>query len=160
MIFAVYFAAWFAGHYFADHWVQNHRQAMTKGDPAAAGRSACMRHVLTLTATLAGFGLLAELATGIRPPWYAVLAGLAWNAVTHYWADRAAFHPGKDGRKVTLERIADALRKTDFWNLGKGTVKADGSPAPTLGTGAYALDQSFHVAMVFLAALLVQVLSH
>lgn len=159
MIFAVVFAALFAAHQFGDHWVQRHSEAQAKGAPSDHGRAMCASHVVWLTVTKAVFLLLAELATGIRPPWYAVALALVLDGLTHYWADRAAFHPDKRGRKVTLEELAHKLGKTGFWNLGKGAVDAEGKPVTSLGTGAYALDQSFHVLMIFIAALIVEVLS-
>ena len=158
MIFAVMFAAMFAGHSFGDHWVQTHKQAIAKGALGPAGRAACMRHVVGLTGTKMVFLLFAELATGVRVAWFALVLALAIDAASHYWADRAAFHPSKD-YAVTLEKLANLLNKGGFYRLGRGTVNADGQPAPTLGTGAYALDQSFHVAMLFVAALIMEALS-
>ncbi len=159
MIFAVTFAALFAAHSLGDHWVQRHGEALCKGAPSRAGRAACWRHVGGLTATKTVFLGLALLATGASVTWYAVAVALTLDAVSHYWADRAAFHADKAGRKVTLEALAHRMGKTAFWDLGKSGVDAEGRPAPSLGTGAYALDQSFHVAMVFVAALVLEFLS-
>lgn len=159
MIFAVTFAALFAAHQFGDHWVQRHGEALAKGAVGRPGRSACLSHVGALTATKAGFLALAMLATGIRPTGYAISAAVVLDAASHYWADRAAAHGSKGRTKVTLEALADRMGKTEFWNLGKSAVDATGRPAPSLGTGAYALDQSFHVAMLFVAALIMEALS-
>jgi hypothetical protein len=159
MIFAVTFAALYAAHTFADHWVQTHGQAQGKGAPDAWGRGSCLQHVLTLTAVKALFLGLVFWATGVQPPAWAAVLVLALDASTHYWADRAAFHPGKEGRMVTLEALAHRVGKHGFWILGRGTVDADGKPVATLGTGAYALDQSFHVVMLFVAALLLEVMA-
>ncbi|MEV4457349.1 DUF3307 domain-containing protein [Microbispora sp. NPDC049633] len=141
--FAAVFAALFAAHSFGDHWVQTHSQACRKGAPTAAGRLACLRHVATLTTTKA-FTLAAVAAvTGIALTPLMVLLGLTVDAVSHYWADR----------RVTLARLADALGKGDFYRMGAPRPGTD--DAPHLGTGAYALDQSWHVAWLFVAALLI-----
>lgn len=159
MIFAIVGLTLLFAHQFGDHWIQRHTEATAKGAPTDHGRAMCTRHVLNLTTTKAGFLVIVMLATGIRPSLWGVALALAVDGVSHYWADRAAFHTGKEGRRVTLEKLAHKMGKTDFWNLGKGTVNAEGKPVPSLGTGAYALDQSFHVLMIFIAALIVEVLS-
>lgn len=159
MLFAVTFAALFAAHSFGDHWVQRHGEALAKGAPGMVGIGACLRHVIHLTGTKAVFLMGAVLATGTAPVWWAAIIALAVDAASHYWADRAAFHPDKNGARVTLEALADRAGKRAFWGLGRGTVDAEGRPVPTLGTGAYALDQSFHVVMLFVAALIMEVLS-
>ena len=53
--------------------------------------------------------------------------------------------------------------KTEFLSLGTPAhpahpVTAEGTYAPTLGTGAYALDQSFHHLFLGVAALLIAAL--
>lgn len=159
MIFILTFIALYAGHQFADHWVQTHDEALAKGAPTLLGRLYCLAHVSSLTITKAAFLALAYAATGTWPPIWAAGLVLVLDGASHYWADRAAFHPGKEGRRVTLEALAHRMGKTAFWNLGKTAVDADGKPAASLGTGAYALDQSFHVACLFLAALLLEVLA-
>ena len=75
--------------------------------------------------------------------------GLAVNAVSHYAADRrrpllslaewlsATVIPGKDG----------------FWHLGAPRPGCDDNPC--LGTGAYALDQSWHIGWLFISALVI-----
>jgi hypothetical protein len=95
---------------------------------------ACARHVATLAVTKA-IGLAA------------VVLALALDALSHYWADR----------RSTLAWLADWLDRTvspgkaDFFRLGGPRPGRD--DAPHLGTGAYALDQSWHIGFVFLAAL-------
>lgn len=144
--FAASFAALYVGHSVGDHWVQSHNQARNKGAPTWAGRIACTTHVMTLTGTkLLALGLV-MLVTGLRPdgPW--MLAGLLVDAVSHYWADRAARWKDRPAETlVTLERLADRLGKADFYRLGAGH----------LGSGAHALDQSWHVAWLFIAALII-----
>ena len=142
--FAACFAALYAAHEVGDHWFQTHRQACGKGAAGWAGRVLCARHVATLTMTkAAALGLVTVvLGLGVHPVW--VLVGLGVDAVSHYWADR----------RWTLTALADWLGrwllpgKGDFVRLG------DGVAAPT-GTGAYALDQSWHIGWLFIAALIV-----
>ncbi|MEV0149141.1 MULTISPECIES: transcriptional regulator [unclassified Nonomuraea] len=131
--FAAVFAALYAAHSFGDHWVQTHRQACGKGAPGAAGRIWCARHVISLTITKLAALLAVTAVTGlnIHPAYMA--AGLGLDATSHYWADR----------RSTLQALAKQLDKADFYKLGEG-----------LGSGAYALDQSFHLLFLFIAALI------
>jgi len=140
--FAVVFAALYAAHQVGDHWVQAGRQAAGKGAAGWAGRLACARHVATLTAVKAASVALAVTVTGLRPAVAAVAAALALDAASHYWADR----------RITLRGMAYRLGKSEFYRLG---APRDGhDDAPHLGTGAYALDQSWHIAWLFIAALI------
>ncbi|SEG90968.1 hypothetical protein SAMN04489712_1282 [Thermomonospora echinospora] len=59
------------------------------------------------------------------------------DGISHYWADR----------RTTLLRLARLVGKGEFAELG------DGAAAPA-GTGAYALDQSWHIGWLFAAALI------
>lgn len=141
-VFAASFAALYAGHEFADHWVQSDRQAGVKGDRTAGGRRACAGHVATLTATKCLALLATNRITGLRLSPGRTLAALALDAATHYWIDR----------RFTLRGLAKALDpingKGGFYDAG------DGQAAPC-GTGAYALDQAAHIAMLWAAALLI-----
>lgn len=142
-VFAAIFAGLYAAHSFGDHWVQTHGQACGKGAPTRAGRLACARHVATLTLTKAVALGLVMLVTGFRldGPWLA--AGLLVDAASHYWADR----------RFTLAALAERLGKGDFYRMG--SPRPGTADAPHLGTGAYALDQSWHVLWLFLAALVI-----
>lgn len=142
--FAAVFAALYAAHALADHWIQTGRQAMTKGLPGWPGRRACAAHVATLTATMAA-ALGALVAAGAHLAPWPLVVGLAVNAVTHYWADR----------RTTLARLAAALGKAEFYRLGAPRPGRDDNP--TLGTGAYALDQAWHMAWLFAAALIIAI---
>jgi hypothetical protein len=141
--FAAVFAALFVAHQFADHWVQTHHQAQAKGAAGWTGRLACAGHVATYTATavvaLVVAGAVLDL--GLSVP--RVAAGLVVSAVTHYWADR----------RFTLAALAERLGKGGFYRLGAPRPGRDDNPG--LGTGAYALDQSFHIAFLFVAALVI-----
>ncbi|MEU9832732.1 transcriptional regulator [Streptosporangium sp. NPDC048047] len=141
--FAAVFAALFAARSVGDHWVQTHHQACAKGAPTAAGRLACAGHVLTLTVTKAAFLLAVQLVTGLQLALVAVYVGLAVDAASHYWADR----------RVTLAALAERLGKGGFYRLG--TPRPGTDDAPHLGTGAYALDQSWHIGWLFVTALII-----
>lgn len=161
--FAAVFVALFVAHQVADHWVQSSHQAGHKGREGWEGRLACAAHVAsyTLCTTLAVLGvwLLLDLPVTLG----GVILGQAISAVTHYWADRRA----------PLRNLAERLRLGGFYGLGAprpvrvlvvdehGHVAHDASgqpvtvpvDAPSLSTGAYALDQSWHYAWLFVAAL-------
>jgi hypothetical protein len=148
--FAATFVALYVAHEVGDHWVQTHHQACTKGGPGWAGRLACGRHVATLTLTKGVVLVPVALVLGLQVTVLGVLLGLGVDAVSHYWADR----------RSTLARLAKVCRKTEFHDLGtpdhpKHPVTATGAPAATFGTGAYALDQSWHMLWLLVAALLI-----
>jgi hypothetical protein len=151
VVFAVVFVAMYAAHEVGDHWLQTHSQAMSKGLPGWRGRGACARHVVTLTLVKAAAVAVAVAVLGLAVSPVAVTGALAADAVSHYWADR----------RVTLAALASWLGRTLV--PGKGDFYLMGAPrpghddAPHLGTGAYALDQSWHIGCLFLAALLASV---
>lgn len=148
--FAAVFVALYIAHTVGDHWVQSSCQAAHKGLPGWAGRLACGRHVLGLTITK---GLvLAPVALVLHLPVTALglVLGLGIDAATHYWADR----------RTTLAKLAKLCGKGEFLSLGTPAhpahpVTTEGTYAPTLGTGAYALDQSWHMLWLGVAALLI-----
>lgn len=149
-VFAAVFAVLYAAHSVGDHWAQTGGQAAGKGGTGAhtaAGRWACTRHVATLTATKAVFLAVAVAVLGLPLTPAAVAAGLAADAGSHWWADR----------RHTLAALAARLGKADFYSLGAPRFGRDDNPS--LGTGAYALDQSWHVGWLFVAALIVAGLS-
>jgi hypothetical protein len=138
------FAALFAAHQVGDHWLQTHGQALAKGGNGWTARAACARHVLVLVVVKAAALLAAFVVVGlpIQPGWWAV--GLGIDGVSHYWADR----------RTTLRRLAGLLGegKVTFFDLGAPRPGRDDNPS--LGTGAYALDQSWHVLWLFITALI------
>ncbi|MGW6420462.1 transcriptional regulator [Streptomyces sp. NPDC055055] len=147
--FAALFAALFIAHSVGDHWVQSSCQAATKGLPGWPGRLACARHVATLTATKGLILAPVILALGLSVTALGVAAGLTADALSHYWADR----------RTTLAKLANRCGKAEFYALGTPAhpahpVTANGTPAATLGTGAYALDQSWHMLWLGVAALI------
>lgn len=119
-------------HQVADHWVQTGHQAAHKGLPGCPGRIACVTHVATYTATTAAVVALlwAVLDLDISPLGF--VAGQLVSAITHYWADR----------RFTLAALCEELGKGEFYRLGMPRPLRDDNPS--LGTGAYALDQSWH----------------
>jgi len=141
--FAAYFAALFAAHQVADHWIQTEHQAAVKGQSGWVGRLACGAHVLTYTLTaVAAIGAMAVVCD-LDPSLWRIAAGLAVSAVTHYIADR----------RTPLRKLAAAAGHTSFFALGAPRPGRDDNPS--LGTGAYALDQSYHVGWLFAAALII-----
>lgn len=156
LVFAAVFAALYAAHQVGDHWPSTNRGALYKGmrraDALAAGLHrhtgprACAMHVASYTAT--GVLFLAALVwrTGLDVDLWRTLAGLTVSALTHYWADR----------RYTLKWLCDRLAwigKDRFYALGAPRPGHDDNP--TIGTGAYLLDQSFHIFWLFIAALIV-----
>jgi hypothetical protein len=166
-------------HEVADHWIQTDYDAQHKGLTAEiaierglspwAGRRACATHVATYTLTTSAFVGLSWLLMGlhIHVGWF--VAGQLISAVTHYWADR----------RFTLAALCERLGKGNFYRLGMPreitayteivTIDKEdyelevhpttnlGSPKgwdnPSLGTGAYVLDQTFHKFWLFVASL-------
>jgi len=119
------YAALYVSHQLADHWVQTSCQAVGKGAEGWPGRIACAKHVAGhMVTSVVCLTMLNLIGVHISPG--AMAAGLAVVAVTHYWADRRA----------PLKKLATRLGKKRFYELG--------DPTQSLGTGAYALDQSFH----------------
>lgn len=141
--FAAVWVALFVAHQVADHWVQTDRQAAVKSRAGWAGRVACARHVASYTATALVALAVTVWVAGLHLPAWRIAAGLAVSAVSHYWADR----------RTTLARLAALTGHGEFWELGRPRPGHDDNP--TLGTGAYALDQSWHVAWLWVAALVV-----
>ncbi|WP_031099063.1 DUF3307 domain-containing protein [Streptomyces sp. NRRL S-15] len=152
-VFAAVFVALYIAHSVGDHWVQTSHQAAEKGRAGWAGRLADARHVLGLTITKGIVLTAVILVLDLPVTTLGLVAGLGIDAATHWWADR----------RSTLAWLAKVTRKTEFYSLGTGShpmhpVTAEGKPAATLGTGVYALDQSFHHLFLGVAALLIAAL--
>lgn len=140
------FAALFAGHSFGDHWIQTSHQAVCKGGPGWPARRACLGHVATLQLTKFLLVMMAVGLVDLRLNVWAVAGALLVDGASHYWADR----------RFTLERLAGRLQfigKDEFYDMGTDLVNAAGETAPHIGTGRYALDQSWHHLWLFVAAL-------
>lgn len=141
--FAAVFVALYVAHQVADHWIQTQHQAAAKGRPGWPGRIACACHVSTYTlAGLAAVGLVAW-RCGLHIAPGRLVAGLAVSAVTHYVVDR----------RTPLRRLAELVGSGEFYAFGAPRSGRDDNPS--MGTGAYALDQSWHILWLGIAALIV-----
>jgi hypothetical protein len=138
--FAVVLPVLLVAHTVADHWVQTDHQASRKGMAGWPGRWACAAHVAGYTATtvIAVAAAWALFGLAITPAGFVV--GQVVSAVTHYLADR----------RTPLALIAARLGKARFYALGAPRAGRDDNRS--LGTGAYALDQSWHHAWLLAAA--------
>ncbi|MFE3685365.1 hypothetical protein ACFXPM_19240 [Streptomyces sp. NPDC059095] len=103
----------------------------------ADGRSACLHHCLTYTATQALVAGAGARALGIRVHPAAATAALALSFGTHYAADRRV--PGKG----LLEKIAIKTGKGDFYRLASHGM-----------SGAFHLDAAWHHGWETAAALI------
>lgn len=132
-------------HHVADHWVQTSHQAAMKGRPDGAGRWNCFKHVASYTSVTAVAVALVWDLLGLAIAPVGFVLGQLVSAVTHYWADR----------RFTLARLAELTGNAGFYRLGAPRGGHDDNPS--LGTGAYVLDQSWHWLWLFVAALLTAV---
>lgn len=140
VLFAAAFAAFYAAHHVGDYWVQHDDDAQHKGDAGWAGAKHCLVHVLTYVATQCGFLALLGLV-GFAAPIWSGIAALVVSGVAHYAADRR-----EHGLMFKLARLMPG--KANFLRFAQGER--------TLATGAWALDQSWHIATsVFVPALLI-----
>ncbi len=144
--FGAVFAALYVAHSVGDHWVQTSRQSADKGRPGWTGRLAGARHVTSLTATKAVLLALVAVVLGLHLGWLGLVVGFTVDAASHWWADR----------RTILARLAKATGKSEFYRLG--TPRAGHDDNPHIGTGAYALDQSWHHLWLLVAALLITAL--
>jgi hypothetical protein len=158
-IFAGAAMALYAAHHVGDYWVQTDHQARHKGDAGAEGRLQCLAHVLTYLMTQTACLLALSLVTATRLGTWQILVALAISGVTHYAADRR-----EHGLMFWLARRIPG--KATFLELGRPRTGVeipaypeDGPPSfvgdpPQLATGAWALDQAWHIFWgVFVAAL-------
>lgn len=141
--FAAVFVALYVAHSVGDHWVQTSHQPAHKGRPGWVGRLADARHVATLTATKVAVLLPVAWLLDLRLSVHGSVAGLAVDAASHWWADR----------RTTLAWLAQVTGKGEFYRLGAPRAGHDDNPH--IGTGAYALDQSFHHLWLLVAALVI-----
>jgi hypothetical protein len=138
--FAVVLPVLLVAHTVADHWVQTDGQAQRKGLPGWPGRWACAAHVATYTATTTAAVAAVWAVFDLPMTLEGLVAGQVVSAVTHYIADR----------RPLFALIAALLGKARFYRLGAPRDGRDDNPS--LGTGAYALDQSWHHAWLLIAA--------
>lgn len=162
--FAAVGLAFYTGHRIGDYWVQTDHQAQHKGLPGVQGRVACTLHCLSYVGTqFACLLLLVMVATPMSLTVPGMYVALAVSGITHYMADRREY-----GLMLRLARLLPG--KAAFMRLGVprqgltfyGTntdhtddVEVDATDNPQLATGAWALDQSWHILFsVFVPALL------
>lgn len=140
MDFATAFIALYVAHHIGDYWVQTEEQATHKGAAGFEGVRACVGHVLSYLLTQA-LALAAVLlfAPGISVDswgWWQLPLALLVSGGTHYAADRR-----EHGLLFKLARLIPG--KANFLKLGVPRAGRDDNPS--LGTGAWALDQSWHI---------------
>jgi hypothetical protein len=143
LIFACVFATLYAAHHIGDQWIQTHIQACTKGADGWTGRLACARHSLTVTVTKIILLVVTNAVIGLHISAGFTAAALALDAASHYWADR----------RTTLAKLAALVHKGDYYRLG--TPRPGHDDNPTTGTGAFHLDQAWHIAWIWITALII-----
>ena len=133
----------FAAHNLADHPLQSSAWAAAKGQCDHEGRLACAKHiaVVVVLQAVAVAVVVALTDTAVSPA--AVVLGLAFTAWSHYWFDR----------RFTAAGLYQALGKTGFAKLG--TPRPGHEDAPHLGTGAYRMDQDWHILWLALSGLII-----
>lgn len=184
--FAAFFVALYVGAQIGDFWVQSSDQAAGKGKPGREGRKHCAEHCLTYVATQMFCVALVMLVTGQGwgNAWLGMLAFLV-SGVAHYAMDRrdqgilpwlTRVTRKQDFAKLGTPREPRVIEAWFDCSACKGDGVAPDGPcwdcrgggklpfaltiddAPHLGTGAFALDQSWHVlTSMFIPALLMSV---
>lgn len=175
----------YAAHHVGDYWVQRDEDAQHKGDVGTDGRLHCLHHVLSYLATQTAFLLIVAVTLQIHFSALGITAGLLTSGVTHYTADRrehglmfwlAKRLPGKAaflqlGKPRTPQLIEEWCRRCEGRGgdvtgeacsdcLTRGSMPIEITDNPSLGTGAWALDQAWHIFWgVFVAGLLIVGLS-
>ncbi len=149
----------YAAHHVGDYWVQTDHQARHKGDAGYEGRIQCIAHVAGYLATQVVLLAVVNGVLDMHLNVWAVVAALLVSGVTHYLADRR-----EHGLMFKLARLLPG--KAAFMELGRprtGWIWAQAGDEtvaprddnPQLATGAWALDQAWHIFWgVFVAALL------
>lgn len=133
----------FAAHNLADHPFQPSQWAAAKGACNHSGATACAKHILVvvLLQALAVLAVVGLTETVVSP--VAVVTGIGFTAWSHYWFDR----------RFTAAGLYEAIKKTSFARLG--TPRPDHDDAPHLGTGAYRMDQDWHILWLAISALII-----
>lgn len=134
---ALAYVALYVGHHVGDHIVQTERQAVGKGAPMLPqliagihpwhGWRHCTSHVLGYTLTQAVAIVVAFGGLGVAVPWYGAAAALCWSGATHAVIDRG-----------WLVRALLKLKGAQAWDAGR-----------------YLIDQSLHIALLLIGAVLV-----
>lgn len=159
LVFAATAAALQAAHHVGDYWVQTSHQANEKGSPGPAGLRACAGHVTTYTAVCTA-AVLAVKALGAPISTRGIIAGQAINAVSHFVMDRRPW-----GRAIMNAagrgELAAVGTPREQTVLATPPITGESVPIdiPHLGTGANALDQSWHIGWLAISAYVTAVLS-
>ncbi len=158
------FATLHAAHQVADHWVQSDHQARHKGDAGLMGHWACFNHVFSYFTTQVVFLAVVQVIfhVNVVTPWSLLI--LIGNGATHYFVDRrkplvwlAGKVPGNTLHLLGVPRQhLVEVRYDHAGNVMTGTAPID---SPCLGTGAYALDQSWHVGWLWVTTLAIAVIT-
>jgi hypothetical protein len=156
--------ALYVGHHVGDYWVQTDHQAKHKGDAGSEGALQCLLHVLSYLMTQVTTLFILSVVTGVRLSVLGISLALLVSGGTHYLADRrehgimlalARLLPGK----VNFLKLG-VPRTGWIWHEDGKTTVAPRDDNPSLGTGAWALDQSWHILFgVFVPALILGALS-
>jgi len=130
--FAAGYLILMASHNVADYWAQTTYQATNKGRHGsvhenAKGRRACLAHVATYTAATTAGLVGVNRGLGLGANWRGILVGQVISSTSHYFADR----------RHTLRALAARTGRLKFYDEG----------------GAFALDQSWHLGWLAVAAL-------
>lgn len=157
----------YVAHHVGDYWIQSDEDAKHKGDAGADGVLHCLAHVLSYVTTQAGGLLIIVVPLQIKLTWAGTLSGLLVSGVTHYMADRrehglmfwlARRIPGK-ANFLTLGKPRTGTHRISNRNGAWISLEIERDDNPSLGTGAWALDQSWHIFWgVFVAGLLMTVI--
>lgn len=145
-VFAAVFCLFYVGHRVGDTWGQRSVDAVHKQVPGPRGALHCGIHVAMLTGAKALFLVPGVLVLGLPVSVGGVVLALAVDAMSHYLVDRGA----------PLRAMARATGNGEF--IDRVTVvRTPGGPAAATGpgTGAFELDQAWHLAWVGVAALIV-----
>ncbi|MEU0242291.1 hypothetical protein ABZ234_31825 [Nocardiopsis sp. NPDC006198] len=131
-----------ASHTWGDHPFQSSVWAKFKGECSNRGRLACAKHTAVIVGLRAlAVGLVLAVTATVPDP-LAIAVGLGFTGWSHYWADR----------RYTLLGLWRAIGRQEFAALG--TPRPGRDDNPSLGSGAYRLDQDFHTLFLAVSALL------
>ncbi|MFE9247233.1 DUF3307 domain-containing protein [Nocardiopsis sp. NPDC006938] len=144
--FAATFVLYYIAHLIADHWCQRSEDAVGKQAPGWAGVRHCLSHtasVVLTTAVVLGVGMV---LLGLRAPVDVVAASLLVVGVSHYLVDRG----------TPLRWLARLTANEGYMDRVSVVRAPDQVPDTTgPGTGAFHLDQSWHVAWAGVGALII-----
>lgn len=129
--FAAVAVTLYVAHHVGDYWVQTDRQTHCKGRPGMEGVYHCVQHVITYLLTQWVMLSVVSLVLGFTLDGWGSVAGLVVSGVTHYMADRR-----DHGLMFKL------VRKVMPWNVD---LLRFGMGIRTVATGAWALDQAWHI---------------